>query len=85
MLINNIKEEFKQMGCAPQPRKSEKIAKTNAQPSMSQIDKENRNDEHKVTKVRFEDLANHDFKISEERRMRIEIEKMDFVNKCQVH
>ena len=73
------------MGCAPQPRKSEKIARTNAQPSMSMIDKENRNEEHRLTNVRFEDLANHDFKISEERRMRIEIEKMDFVNKCQVH
>ena len=80
------------MGCAPQPRKSEKIAKTNAQPSMSVIDnkenrdnRESRHDEHRMTRMRFEDLANHDFIIHEERRTQVRVEKMDFVNKCQVH
>jgi len=34
-----------------------------------------------MTKVRFEDLANNDITIKEERRVPIKIEKMDFVNK----
>jgi hypothetical protein len=34
-----------------------------------------------MTKVRFEDLANNDINIKEERREQIKIDKMDFVNK----
>jgi len=34
-----------------------------------------------MTKVRFEDLANNDINIKEERREQMKIDKMDFVNK----
>jgi hypothetical protein len=52
------------MGCAPEPKKSDAIARTNAQPSMLNLDKENRLDERRITKLHFEDIANHDFRIS---------------------
>jgi hypothetical protein len=77
------------MGCAPHPKKSEKIPKTNAQPSFREVpttmDKENRTDEARMTRLRFEDVANHDLNINQERRLSIKIEKMDFVNKCQTN
>ena len=74
------------MGCAPQPRKSEKIAKTNAEPSrrnLSTLNKENQHETQQVMKMNFEDIANNDFSINQERRVNNQIEKMDFVNKCR--
>lgn len=41
-------------------------------------------EEERMTKTRFEDIANNDININQERRTVIKIEKMDFVNKCQV-
>lgn len=74
------------MGCAPHPRKSENIPKTNAQPSrqdVTTIEKENQMEGERMTKARFEDIANNDININQERRTIIKIEKMDFINKCQ--
>ncbi len=54
------------MGCAPNPNKAEGIPKTNAQPSrqeVTSIDKENRHEDGRVSKVRFEDLTNNDLTI----------------------
>ena len=75
------------MGCAPHPRKNENIPKTNAEPNRldtTNFDKQNRGEQYRMTKVRFEDLANNDFAIKEERRENVKVEKMDFVNKVQV-
>lgn len=36
-----------------------------------------------MTQARFEDIANNDININQERRIAIRIDKMDFVNKCQ--
>lgn len=36
-----------------------------------------------MTKARFEDIANNDININQERRTVIKIDKMDFVNKNQ--
>jgi hypothetical protein len=64
------------MGCAPLPRKSENIPKTNAEPAkqeVTSIDNIQRADESRMTKVRFEDLANNDIAIKEERRFVITV------------
>ena len=37
----------------------------------------------RMTQARFEDIANNDININQERRIAIRIDKMDFVNKCQ--
>jgi hypothetical protein len=73
------------MGCAPHPRKSEGIPKTNAQPSYREINhnKENQAEPYRVTRHQFEDIANHDLNIHQERRVNVEVLTMDFVNKCQ--
>ena len=64
------------MGCAPNPKKADGIPKTNAQPSrqdMTSIEKENRFEEERMTKVRFEDITNNDLTINLERRVPIKI------------
>ena len=51
------------MGCAPHPRKTEKIPKTNAQPSFRETGADKENREYKMTRHHFEDIANHDLNI----------------------
>ena len=73
------------MGCAPTPKKTEKIPKLNAQPQP--VKKEVTSIENfvtadsKIVKVRYEDIANNDIIIKEERRANTDIRRMDFVNK----
>ena len=73
------------MGCAPVPKKTENIPKLNAQPQP--VKKEVTSIENvvtadsKIVKVRYEDIANNDIIIKEERRTNKDIRCMDFVNK----
>lgn len=76
------------MGCAPVPKKNENIPKLNAEPQV--IKKEVTSieklvtDDSKIVKVRFEDIANNDITIKEERRANTDIRAMDFVNKEEI-
>jgi hypothetical protein len=76
------------MGCAPVPKKNENIPKLNAEPQplrkeLTSIENIVTSDS-KIAKVRFEDIANNDITIKEERRINTDIRRMDFVNKAEI-
>ncbi len=74
------------MGCAPVPRKNDNIPKLNAEPEKKEGGTVSKIavSEARLTKARFEDVKNMDFVIKEERRVNIEIRRMDFLYKTEV-
>lgn len=74
------------MGCAPVPKKNEKIPKLNAEPMKKEVTSiENLvTSDSKIARPRYEDIANIDIIIKEERRAHTDIRRMDFINKAEI-
>ena len=78
------------MGCAPTPRNNDQIPAVNAKPDGKVKAKEVTSiynlitSESRLTRARFQDVANLDIHIKEERRVSTDLRCMDFLNKVEI-